>query len=370
MHSWRAPLVVVLVALATALAGVGPQAAGAAEPSAGVPAVDAPAATATASAADALAPADPGLTLSVSPLTVRFGSAVVLRGQINVPGATLTLSRRIAGTSDFVFARDLIADSTGAVTWSPTPARGVTWRLDFAGDETWAAASAEATVGVHPRVSLTAGHRRPLFRGDRVTFNVAVFPAHPGAVVALQRRDGDSWVTFATATLDSRSRATARWVVNQTMRVTVRADLAPDADHLEASSPSLSMFANPLNAHRVPYRDPHSIVIVVHEYRLYYYEHGVMVRRFNVALGRPGYPTPIGYFKIWGKRRPGGGALGSCIMYYYWARGIGIHGTDQPYLLDDPLPRNYSHGCCRMYNSQALWLYERCPVGTPVHNLR
>ena len=152
------------------------------------------------------------------------------------------------------------------------------------------------------------------------------------------------------------------------MRLTVRALLASDAEHLEAASPIRRLFVNPPNAHRVPYRYAHYIVIVVHEYKLCYYEHGSLRRSFNVALGRPGYPTPIGFFRIYGKHRPGGGPLGACIMYYLGS--IGIHGTDQPYQLNNSLPRNYSHGCCRMYNSQALWLYHRCPRGTPVHNLR
>jgi len=65
---------------------------------------------------------------------------------------------------------------------------------------------------------------------------------------------------------------------------------------------------------------------------------------------------------------PGGDALGACVMYYH--HSIAIHGTDQPYLLNDPLPRNYSHGCARMYNRQALWIYYRCPRGTTVHNIR
>ena len=129
------------------------------------------------------------------------------------------------------------------------------------------------------------------------------------------------------------------------------------------------MFVNPLNAHRVPYHYRHYIVIVIHEYKLYYYERGVMVRRFNVALGRPGYRTPVGTFHIWGKRKPGGGPLGACVMFYTRQRGLAVHGTDQPYLLNNRLPRDYSHGCARMYNSQALWLYARCPVGTTVHNL-
>jgi lipoprotein-anchoring transpeptidase ErfK/SrfK len=120
----------------------------------------------------------------------------------------------------------------------------------------------------------------------------------------------------------------------------------------------------------VPLQYAHYIVIVVHEYKLYYYEHGVLVRSFIVALGRPGYPTPLGYFHIYAKRKPAGGALGACAMYYYHQGAIAIHGTNEPWLLSRPVPRNFSHGCARMHNRDVLWLYARVPVGTKVHNLR
>ena len=106
-------------------------------------------------------------------------------------------------------------------------------------------------------------------------------------------------------------------------------------------------------------RYAHYIVIVRHEYRLYYYEHGALVRGFDVALGRPGYRTPLGYFHIYGKRKPAGGALGACAMFYRHLGGIAIHGTDQPYLIRRPVPRDFSHGCARMLNRQVLWLYAR-----------
>ena len=346
--SSRAPLViVVLVVLVSALAVMGPPAAGATTPGL----------------------TDPGLTLAADHTSVLSGDVVQLTGHLSVPGAALKLSSLTASDADFAFVQTLTADQTGTATCTLRPVVGTTYRLDFAEDGTWAPASAEVAVAVAPRISLSVSYRRPLFRGDRVTLSIAVAPAHPGAVVELQRLDGDSWVAFRDVTLGARSGATTVWRVDPDMGVQVRAHLAADADHVDASSPSRTMFANPANAHRVPYRFAHYIVIVVHEYRLYYYEHGKIVRRFNVALGRPGYPTPIGTFHIYGKRKPGGGALGSCVMYYH-PPAIAIHGTDQPYLLNDPLPRNYSHGCCRMYNSQALWLYQRVPHGTTVHNLR
>jgi len=316
------------------------------------------------------ATADPGLTLSASAPVVQFGAQVTLTGHLSVPGATLTLSRRASADADFVAVQTLTADATGSVTWTSQPQVSATYRLDYAGDATWAPAQADVGVEVAPILSLKTTYRQPLFAGDLVTLHVAVAPAHPGATVELQRLDGGTWVTFQSVTLDGQSRAVARWAADPAMHVSVRAFLAADADYSEAASDATRMFVNPANAHRVPHHFRHYIVIVIHEYRLYYYERGVMVRRFNVALGRPGYRTPVGTFHIWGKRKPGGGPLGACVMFYTRQRGLAIHGTDQPYLLNDPLPRDYSHGCARMYNSQALWLYARCPVGTTVQNLR
>jgi lipoprotein-anchoring transpeptidase ErfK/SrfK len=317
--------------------------------------------------------ADPGLTLSASAPVVEFGAQLTLTGHLDiaVPGATLTLSRRTSADADFVPVQTLTWDAANPIVWSSFPPVSATYRLDYAGDSTWAAARAEVTVGVTPRLSLSATYRKPLFRGDRVTFHLAVSPARPGAVVELQRQEGDAWVRFKSVTLDAKSRATAHWAADPAMRVAVHAFLAADADFSETSSETIRVFVNPANAHRVPFRFPQFIVIVVHEYKLYYYEQGVMRRSFNVALGRPGFPTPIGTFHIYYKRKPGGvPALGACAMFYRHRGGIAIHGTDQPYLLNDPLPRNYSHGCARMYNTQALWLFARCPVGTTVHNLR
>ena len=92
---------------------------------------------------------------------------------------------------------------------------------------------------------------------------------------------------------------------------------------------------NPANRHHVRFKYAHFIVIVVHEYRLYYYEHGVLIRRFDVALGRPGFPTPIGTFHIYGKRKPAGGPEGACAMFYRQA-GRHRHPRHRPALADQP----------------------------------
>ena len=44
------------------------------------------------------------------------------------------------------------------------------------------------------------------------------------------------------------------------------------------------------------------------------------------------------HFRIYGKRKPAGGALGACAMFYRRQGGIAIHGTNQPYLLRRRVP--------------------------------
>ncbi len=220
---------------------------------------------------------------------------------------------------------------------------------------------------VIPRVSLTAP--RSLWLGAQVTLTVRVTPALPGASVAVESRRDGVWTQVAPATLDTGSQASLPWRPEAFGYVRLRASVTAGPGNAAAVSPSRRVIVNRPNRHHVPYRFAHYIVTVVHEYKLYYYEHGEMVRWFTVALGRPGYRTPIGTFRIFGKRKPAGGALGACAMFYRREGGIAIHGTDQPGLLRR-FPRPFSHGCSRMYNSQALWLYERVPKGTTVRNIR
>ncbi len=220
---------------------------------------------------------------------------------------------------------------------------------------------------VVPRVALHVPGG--LWAGDEVTLEVAVDPVLPGEPVVVEALRGDVWTVEATGTLDAASRARLRWRSETYGEVRLRASIAEGAGHTGAVSQEHGVVVNRPNKHDVPYRFAHYIVIVVHEYRLYYYEHGRVVRAFDVALGRPGFRTPLGTFHVYGKRKPAGGALGACAMFYRHLGGIAIHGTNEPGLLRR-FPRPFSHGCARMYNSQALWLYARVPTGTTVRNLR
>ncbi len=228
----------------------------------------------------------------------------------------------------------------------------------------WAAGPGAAAA---PSVTLQAP--RSLWLGDTVTLMVTVSPAVPGGLVAIEREEAGKWVPLAGGALDETSRLSVVWEPDAFGFVRLRASLAAGSEYAAGVSATRKLVVNRPNKHDVPYRFAHYIVIVVHEYKLYYYEHGENMRTFRVALGRPGYRTPIGRFHIYARRRPGGGPLGACVMYYHQPGGIAIHGTDEPGLLGR-FPRPFSHGCARMYNSQALWLYARCPRGTPVHNIR
>ena len=76
------------------------------------------------------------------------------------------------------------------------------------------------------------------------------------------------------------------------------------------------------------------------------------------STGAPATPTITGHYRIYNKS-PGYNSEG---MYYssYWHNGYAIHGYD-------PVPTyNASHGCVRIPIPDAIFVYNRLPVGTEV----
>jgi hypothetical protein len=101
---------------------------------------------------------------------------------------------------------------------------------------------------------------------------------------------------------------------------------------------------------------------------------GRQVWRAAIGHGAPGTPTPGGRFYIREKLRNTGGNP----IYGPWAFGtsaysalsdwpgggvVGIHGTNQPWLI----PGRPSHGCVRVRNAAIVRLAGLMPIGTPVH---
>ena len=100
---------------------------------------------------------------------------------------------------------------------------------------------------------------------------------------------------------------------------------------------------------------------------------GRRIWRAPIGHGAPGMRTPPGRFWIREKLRN----LGGSPIYGPWAFGtsaysalsdwpgggvVGIHGTNQPWLI----PGRPSHGCVRIRNPAILRLARLMPIGTPV----
>jgi hypothetical protein len=309
----------------------------------------------------------PVLTLTAAPATLTFGEATKLTTRGAPAGATLTLGRRLAGEADFVLVGSTTADAGGVATWTRKPTESATYRVDLAAGDTWAAASAEVAVGVRPSVTLRAVARTPLLEDRRVRYSVTVRPAHAGDVVQLKRWTAGGWVPLKDLTLGADSSAAVALLAGAPGRLAVRAELAADANYLGAhSTPWKATVYDRRNPYGVPASYPHLIVVDLSEYKLYYHEYGNVVRVFKCVLGRPALPTPKGHFKIYAKDPNMGGPYGPFRMRYLGL--YAIHGTNEPWLLER-YPRNYSHGCTRLANTNITWLYSRVPVGTPVWNV-
>jgi lipoprotein-anchoring transpeptidase ErfK/SrfK len=88
-----------------------------------------------------------------------------------------------------------------------------------------------------------------------------------------------------------------------------------------------------------------------------------LVREYPVAVGKPSTPTPEGNWTIIDKAL-WGAQFGGHFMRLSVPWGVyGIHGTNKPWSIGQAV----SHGCVRMYSSDAAELYNTVFIGTPVH---
>jgi lipoprotein-anchoring transpeptidase ErfK/SrfK len=109
--------------------------------------------------------------------------------------------------------------------------------------------------------------------------------------------------------------------------------------------------------------------------RLYVQHDGKTVRRFEIAVGRDGNPTPQGRFSVTDKLRvtDPGSPYGCCVLALSghqtrlppgWPGGdrLAIHATEELSSLGNAA----SLGCMRVTSSQARWLVRMIPLGAPV----
>jgi hypothetical protein len=109
-------------------------------------------------------------------------------------------------------------------------------------------------------------------------------------------------------------------------------------------------------------KNDYSLLISVEDNCIYLLKGGKPIKSFLCATGKAETPSPLGLFKIIKKSRWGEGFGGSWMSLNCTWGTYGIHGTIMPETVGYPL----SHGCFRMFISDAEELYNIVPVGTPV----
>jgi hypothetical protein len=109
--------------------------------------------------------------------------------------------------------------------------------------------------------------------------------------------------------------------------------------------------------------------------RLYVQHNGRTMRRFVIAVGRPGNSTPRGRFSVTDKLRvtDPGSPYGCCVLALSghqthlppgWPGGdrLAVHATTEL----SSLGKATSLGCMRVTSAQAQWLIKTIPLGTPL----
>ena len=126
--------------------------------------------------------------------------------------------------------------------------------------------------------------------------------------------------------------------------------------------------------------DPLRLVIRRKQRRVTVYRNEQKVKSYAIAIGKAGWETPKGTFKIqqmqrdpiWihpftGEKVPGGDPENPLGRFWigFWTDGnnwIGFHGTPNP----NSVGRAASHGCVRMYNQDIKELFAKVTLGTEV----
>jgi hypothetical protein len=121
------------------------------------------------------------------------------------------------------------------------------------------------------------------------------------------------------------------------------------------------------------YRVRTRLVVDRSKLRATLYKRGRQLWSASVGIGKPSTPTPAGHFWIREKFKThdAGGLYGPVAfgtsdysVLSDWPGGgiIGIHGTDEPFLI----PGRPSHGCIRVQNRAVRQLWSLMPIGTPL----
>lgn len=122
------------------------------------------------------------------------------------------------------------------------------------------------------------------------------------------------------------------------------------------------------------------LVVDLSDRQVYVYDTDEVTASYPVAIGRDGWETPTGEFSIIRMQKdpywqhpfndtifpPGPNNPLGTRWIGFWTDGentIGFHGTPTR----NSIGQAASHGCVRMYDEDAIALFEQVQVGTPVH---
>jgi L,D-transpeptidase ErfK/SrfK len=121
------------------------------------------------------------------------------------------------------------------------------------------------------------------------------------------------------------------------------------------------------------------LVVKLSKRRVYVYERDKVIASYPIAVGKPGWETPTGEYKVFNMEKnptfksfksgriikPGPDNPLGVRWIGIWTDGktqLGFHGTNQPELIGQAV----SHGCIRMLNKDVTALFEKVAIGTPV----
>jgi lipoprotein-anchoring transpeptidase ErfK/SrfK len=152
---------------------------------------------------------------------------------------------------------------------------------------------------------------------------------------------------------------------------------------LPKSIPTVSPDAVPVTPKlpeiKLPVEEPIRLVVQRGKRQVMVYRGATVVAKYPLAVGKKGWETPIGSFKVLTKEKnpifksfktgaiiePGPDNPLGVRWIGIWTDGktqLGFHGTDQPELIGKAV----SHGCLRMHNKDVTALYEYVQMGTVV----
>ncbi len=258
-------------------------------------------------------------------------------------------------------------------------------------------AASMITVNVEGMVAAAFEPKATASLTSRVT--ARVLDQQTGAAVepeiAVDQAALDAWISDVASKIDTAPADASMAVVDSALK-TVAARDGKKVDQTAAATAIVAALTNgdkqvelpvSITSPAVTEADLGPTILVDRSARkLYLYDHGSLLKTYGVAVGTPGYPTPIGNFEIvlkryrptwsnpgsaWAKDMPAyigpgpGNPLGTRALNINYP-GIRIHGTSN----NGSIGTAASHGCMRMHMWDIEDLYDRVEVGTKVYIIR